>query len=131
MRAKLATIFVLLSLTKGVLAATHYVDLSSANPTPPYTNWATAATVIQDAVDAAASGDEVVVTNGIYATGGCAVGTNLLANRVAVNKPLTLRSVNGPQVTTIEGSSAGGYTNTSANLRCVYLADGAVLNKAT
>jgi hypothetical protein len=76
-----------------------YVDIASANPTPPYTNWATAATNIQDAVDAALAGDQIVVTNGIYATGGRAVGTNLLVNRVAVDKPLTLWSVNGPQFT--------------------------------
>jgi hypothetical protein len=31
-------------------AATHYVDLNSPSPTAPFTNWATAAHVIQDAV---------------------------------------------------------------------------------
>jgi hypothetical protein len=55
--------------TATVLGAVHCVDLDSTNATPPYTNWITAATVIQDAVDAAAEGDVVVVTNGTYSTG--------------------------------------------------------------
>lgn len=106
---------------------TRFVDASNVNPAPPYTNWATAASMIQDAVDAAAPGDEVVVTNGIYATGGRTVGTNLLVNRVAVDKPLTLRSVNGPQFTVIQGRQVPGNINGDGAIRCVYLADGASL----
>jgi hypothetical protein len=54
----------------NALATTHYVDVNNINPTPPYTNWATPATIIQDAVDTTDPGDEVVVTNGVYAMGG-------------------------------------------------------------
>ncbi len=110
---------------------TRFVDAGSAHPTPPYTNWATAASVIQDAVDAAAPGDEVAVTNGIYATGGRAVGTDLLVNRVAVDKPLVLRSVNGPQFTVIQGYQVPGNTNGDSAVRCMYLANDASLSGFT
>jgi hypothetical protein len=51
-------------------AATLYADVNSTNALPPYTNWATAATCIQDAIDAAVDGDQVLVADGAYATGG-------------------------------------------------------------
>jgi hypothetical protein len=108
-------------------ASTLYVAPSSANPMPPYTNWATASPTIQQAIDAAAPGDELVVTNGIYATGGRNVpgSTNLIltwTNRVTVDKPLTLRSVNGSQFTVIQGDWS---------TRCAYLAAGASLSGFT
>lgn len=93
-------------------AATRYVDVNSANPTPPYTNWSTAATNIQAAVDVAVTGDQILVTNGVYQTG----VTN--QSRVVVDKPVTVQSVNGPQLTTIEGGLM---------IRCVYLANGTFL----
>jgi uncharacterized delta-60 repeat protein len=106
---------------------TLYVSLDSPNPTFPYTNWATAATDIQQAVNAAVAGAEIVVTNGVYATGGRTVATDLLVNRVAVDKPLTLRSVNGPQFTIIHGAKAPGGGNGDGAIRCVYLTNGAIL----
>src|SRR5215467_4018019 len=102
---KLFTAGVML-VSRGAVAATHYVDVNSTNATPPYTNWATAATNIQDAVNAAFAGDEIVVTNGVYAIGervGFDAVANqagvAIANRVAIDKPLSLRSINGPQFT--------------------------------
>ncbi|MCL4178086.1 MAG: PKD domain-containing protein [Verrucomicrobia bacterium] len=114
-------------------ATVRYVDANSTNATPPYTNWASAAATIQQAADAAAPGDEIVVTNGVYATGGRAVGTGDLVNRVAVQKPLTLRSVNGPEFTIIQGYKASGSTDGCGDgaIRCVYLADGASLSGFT
>jgi hypothetical protein len=101
-------------------ATTHYVDANSTNATPPYTDWSTAATNIQDAVDAAAAGDEVVVTNGIYAAGGRSVG--FTGNRVVVEKPLNVRSVSGAQSTTIDGVGLA---------RCAWLTNGASLTGFT
>ncbi|MBI4326540.1 MAG: hypothetical protein HY674_14935 [Chloroflexi bacterium] len=115
----------------GASAATRYVWQGSPSPTPPYATWTTAAHVIQDAVVAAAAGDEIVVTNGLYATGGRAVGTNLLVNRVAVDNPLALRSVNGPQFTVIQGYQVPGITNGEGAIRCVYLTNGASLSGFT
>jgi len=103
-------------------AATRYVWQGSPSPTPPYDSWATAATVIQDAVDAADPGDTVLVTNGVYATGERFAGSG--TNRVVVDKPLTVESVNGPQFTAILGSL-------TPQIRCVYLADDATLSGFT
>src|SRR5208283_4107650 len=71
-----------------------YVDLNSTNPTPPYADWTTAATNIQDAVAAAAVGDTVLVTNGVY-NNGSGLGSDVSVVRVAVNKLIALQSVNG------------------------------------
>ncbi len=93
----------LMLLTFYVQATTHYVDANGTNPISPYTNWSTAALNIQNAVDASTNGDLVLVTNGIYATGGRRwfdSGTN----RVTLTNAVTLQSVNGPGFTWIVGN---------------------------
>lgn len=81
-----------------------FVSAQSTHPMWPYDSWATAATNIQHAVDASAPGGQVLVTNGVY------------PGAVTVTKPTRLRSVNGPEVTVIDG---GGP--------CISLTDGASL----
>ena len=76
----------------------------------PYLTWATAATNIQSAVDAALfPGSLVLVTNGVYGPS-------------VIDQPQVVQSVNGPSVTVINGGNAA---------RCASLVDGAVLSGFT
>ena len=105
-----------------------YVDLNSLNPTSPYADLSTAATNIQDAIDAATNGDLVLVNDGVYQEGfrvtqeavaaGLQPKTAPCTNRIVLNKALTVQSINGPTATFIGGS--GIY-------RCAYLTNGAML----
>jgi len=104
-------------------ADTHYVDITSTNATPPYTNWATAATAIQDSVDAASPGDRVLVGDGVYAAGGRAVH-GIMTNRVALTNAVRLLSLHGPDVTRIEGRGPLG----DRAVRCVYVGAGSLLS---
>lgn len=94
--------------------AVRYVNVNNASPTPPYTNWATAAVTIQDAINAALPDDQILVTNGIYSVGATIV-SDVGTNRVAITNVISVQSVNGPEFTVIDG---GGL------VRCAYLMDG-------
>lgn len=108
----------------------HAVDASGADPVPPYLSWANAATTIQDAINVAAPGDIVLVTNGVYSNGGMAQ-TGGLTNRVMLNTPITLISVNGYKTTVIQGAWDPVSTNGPGAVRCAWVGPGAVLNGFT
>jgi hypothetical protein len=109
--------------------STHYVDPNSSHPTAPFTTWVTAAVAIQDAIDAADPEDEIVVTNGVYRTGGRSVNGSLVS-RIVVDRAVTVRSVSGPAGTIIEGQTPETGPGDGA-IRCAYLANGSVLSGFT
>jgi parallel beta-helix repeat protein len=119
------TNFIATSLTLLIFpasASVFYVNVSNTIPASPFTNWPTAATNIQDAIDASNDGDLVLVTNGVYATGGRVVYGSL-TNRVVINKAVTVQSVNGPEITVIQGNPSVGDNA----VRCVYMTNNAIL----
>ncbi len=102
--------------------------VSTSSPTDgPGTTWDNAYHQIQSAIDAATSPvDLILVTNGIYATGGRVV-FGAMTNRVAITNGVTVLSVNGPKVTTIRGVSPLGNNA----VRCAYVGSNAVLSGFT
>jgi len=107
---------------------TRYVNVNNPSPAAPYTSWLTAATNIQTAVAVAGFGDSVLVTNGIYQSGGDSFNGS---NRVDDLNSVPILSVNGPAVTTIVGYQVPGTTNGAAAVRCVYLREFGTLSGFT
>src|ERR1035437_560572 len=115
-------------------ATVRYVNVSNSSPASPYTNWLTAATNIQDAVNVAGVTDTVLVTNGIYQYGGNWGGyfsEDFGSNRVHIASGLTVQSINGPAVTIIKGYQVPGTTNGNNAVRCVLMDGGTTLSGFT
>jgi len=116
------------SIANLVIATARYVNASNPSPVAPYTSWATAATVIQDAIDTANVGDWILVSNGVYRTGGRVVqGTKW--NRVVMTNQVTVIAVNGPRVTTIVGDVPPNHH--TYGTRCAWLGSGSTLSGFT
>ncbi|NCC50614.1 MAG: choice-of-anchor D domain-containing protein [Spartobacteria bacterium] len=118
---------------EGFTRTHRYVWTNSPAPAAPYTNWTTAAHVIQDALDACRRDDIVWVTNGVYDTGG-AFGFGQ-TNRIMVNTGIVVHSMNGPVVTHIVGAADPSATNElglgPAAVRGVLLMSNSVLDGFT
>lgn len=74
----------------------------------PYTNWATAATNIQSAIDAGIDGSVVNITNGTY----------ILPAQIVLDRGITVRGINGASATVIDGDGTG---------RCFYVNHGSAV----
>ena len=111
--------WLLLSGAAAYAQFTNFYVSPSGTSVYPYTNWQTAANIIQLAVDAAPANSTIFVTNGVYSTGGKLAVGSTVSNRVVINKVVTLRSVNGPTKTIIQGSPDFVYP-----VRGVYLGYG-------
>jgi hypothetical protein len=127
--AQLVLVLVAIVLGFNACATTFYVDAGNLAPAAPYTNWPTASKDIQSAVDVATDGDLILVTNGLYNTGGRVVYGSL-TNRVVINKAVAVRSINGPVLTTIQGYQSAANSG-SNNVRVVYMTNNVVLDGFT
>jgi len=98
--------------------AAWFVDASVAT-SGVGTSWGTAFQTIQEGIAAADEGDTVWVTNGVYK--GPMTTAARHSNRLVIDKDITVRSVNGPEVTVVEGR---GTERASSASRCAYLSAG-------
>ena len=122
MKQKLILLTVLLAAFSS-FSAEYYVDASRLDDTGDGVSWATAKQTIQAATDLTTDGDTVWVTNGIYNTGATVTPGGSLSNRVVATNAIVIRSMNGPEMTAIQGLGPIG----SNAVRGVFLSGGAQL----
>ena len=96
---------------QNISAITNYVSKTGAN-VPPFVSWENAATNIQNAVDAASTGNLVLVNDGTYYP----------ESQIDVTKNITVKSLNGAEKTIVDG----GNTN-----RCFYINAGDTIDSFT
>ena len=94
---------------RGDGTAMHYVWTNSPSPAPPYLSWETAAHTIQTAAAICVDGDVIWATNGTYNAGSAS------GNRVNLANAVRLCSVNGPEVTRIDGAGTLACVNLGRN----------------
>ena len=101
----------------------YYVVPDNAGATPPYTDWPTAATNIQDVVSRTLAGDTIYLTNGHY----------YLTGEVVIATAVTVKSYNcgatDPTNTIIDGNNFPGkpVTNRCLNISAAATIDGITL----
>lgn len=94
----------MMAFLSGALAAADIYVSPSGDDANNGSNWGVAKKTIQAAVNAAVPGDQVWVTNGTYA----------LTAEIIVTNTITIRSVNGPEVTVVDGCGSNRCFNLSA-----------------
>jgi len=94
----------------------YYVVPDNAGATPPYTDWPTAATNIQDVLNRTLAGDTIYLTNGHY----------YLTGEVVIATAVTVKSYNAgavdPTNTIIDGNNYAGKPVTN---RCFCITNAA------
>ncbi len=101
---------------------TYYVAGSAGDDSSDGLSWNTARKTIQAAVNLTVDHDWVMVSNGTYSSGYALSPVDDWKNRVCITNSITVKSVNGPDVTVIDGLDA---------MRGVYLGGNTVFSGFT